>query len=1161
MQGVNDEKKAVDNIIAQFVDTIRNIVRDAVHEEFESFANSIDATKCKHGSIDYQDKMHAIFENLFRFFWRNGHAFNGVSVAAPEPCQSNKLNDSKLATKRRVVDSKPSSASCSPRRDGTLSALSEVNDDSWTEVDDISGASLEWFDDVTPRFDSMAAQSKVNCAVNDKEMGARNVQGNKTQGREDNCKQCDEHKSIGDDEPNGRKCNQAKSEISSEVDDVNNINKDVTVNKDDTSLPRKVLEVFAKHSNVSTDEVSAMQQDKTNSGDFSVSIQADMARDANENKDAIKHRTLLDSMHGFHVTAPKANQNKIDRHSSIYRRRSKIPRPIASCKGCKIFCLSNGGLDNQERKAPKRCRCYSADSSAVSTKRHQPSKRELQRSASFGPEKTALPPRMNTSMHEKGFENSFIYWENRASMERQYLEYKEEHKEFEAKVKSENEIGESCMCKNKNTRANYVLASKHSPHIPKRLHSNRQRESLANNLSQPMIENKPDLIPGVDCKIKANCPFKGASRAKYYQSGLATVSHKASKIPSDLIESSLDKIDNEIAWIEANAEQLGVDEVKRRHIQLDKALMVFEPNIKSIIANTEVLISGKYHEAEEIQIRVKNIASRWQLLKLRITTTIESELTVFDKKKARMSGHHIKVTVDKTVSDDPFATMVEKEPGVFVDPATLEGYQVAYQTTTTVVKVESNVEEKEFEETTEGRVKHVEHYVTESEIPVAVDPIAESQPEVPAELLAEMLAESMPEMPDYTADSRALPVSEMIMPSDVQPVEASPMFPVDESFVSESAPEAVDIDSSQSAPQFAMDASISPPLSPVKPSSPGVFDGTPSDSTSSMDEQDKSRRSGRRSRTGSRGSKGMKLPGILSCTRKQGNANSSSSEDEHDPRPKALHAQKEPKVNEVANAAINAKLQEIAMTLTWISTRRAILESSEFGYDLPTNERLLEENDQLHKEIHQFQREVDKTCNIEIREPPSEIVIKVQETQEAYAILMDMCLKKKRHLTILVHFMREATQELLWMSEKEENEVSRDWADKEIDLHQLEEYRKKWQEEFEDHEFTFKAVIQKGTDIINDKHPGSSAITAYIEVMRTQWKWLLELRKALDHHMNCLTVYLQFFHDAYKLEHWLTIRVNLLSSMFEGLEVTKETILAELITKLKGPVPPKVSKD
>ena len=38
--------------------------------------------------------------------------------------------------------------------------------------------------------------------------------------------------------------------------------------------------------------------------------------------------------------------------------------------------------------------------------------------------------------------------------------------------------------------------------------------------------------------------------------------------------------------------------------------------------------------------------------------------------------------------------------------------------------------------------------------------------------------------------------------------------------------------------------------------------------------------------------------------------------------------------------------------------------------------------------------------------------------------------------------MKEATEELLWMSQKEETEVSRDWSDNDLELEEIEEYRK-----------------------------------------------------------------------------------------------------------------------
>lgn len=37
--------------------------------------------------------------------------------------------------------------------------------------------------------------------------------------------------------------------------------------------------------------------------------------------------------------------------------------------------------------------------------------------------------------------------------------------------------------------------------------------------------------------------------------------------------------------------------------------------------------------------------------------------------------------------------------------------------------------------------------------------------------------------------------------------------------------------------------------------------------------------------------------------------------------------------------------------------------------------------------------------------------------------------------------MKEATEELLWMSQKEETEVSRDWSDNDLDLEEIEQQR------------------------------------------------------------------------------------------------------------------------
>ena len=68
----------------------------------------------------------------------------------------------------------------------------------------------------------------------------------------------------------------------------------------------------------------------------------------------------------------------------------------------------------------------------------------------------------------------------------------------------------------------------------------------------------------------------------------------------------------------------------------------------------------------------------------------------------------------------------------------------------------------------------------------------------------------------------------------------------------------------------------------------------------------------------------------------------------------------------------------------------------------------------------------------------SELVV----SGDPFCVFQDLCIKRKRNLTFLVHFMKEATEELLWMSQKEETEVSRDWSDSDLQLEEIEEYRK-----------------------------------------------------------------------------------------------------------------------
>lgn len=53
-----------------------------------------------------------------------------------------------------------------------------------------------------------------------------------------------------------------------------------------------------------------------------------------------------------------------------------------------------------------------------------------------------------------------------------------------------------------------------------------------------------------------------------------------------------------------------------------------------------------------------------------------------------------------------------------------------------------------------------------------------------------------------------------------------------------------------------------------------------------------------------------------------------------------------------------------------------------------------------------------------------------------------MSTKRVSDLDTLLDFIQSATNELIWMNEKEEIEVSRDWTAKSLNIPEVEEYQR-----------------------------------------------------------------------------------------------------------------------
>ncbi|GBM10355.1 Dystonin, partial [Araneus ventricosus] len=86
--------------------------------------------------------------------------------------------------------------------------------------------------------------------------------------------------------------------------------------------------------------------------------------------------------------------------------------------------------------------------------------------------------------------------------------------------------------------------------------------------------------------------------------------------------------------------------------------------------------------------------------------------------------------------------------------------------------------------------------------------------------------------------------------------------------------------------------------------------------------------------------------------------------------------------------------------------------------------------------------------------------------------------KRVSDLDTLLDFIQSATSELIWMNEKEEIEVSRDWSSKTLNISEIEEYQRALTIELEKREVHFNAVQDRGESLVLQKHPASKCIEA-----------------------------------------------------------------------------------
>ncbi|KAL7384244.1 hypothetical protein ABVT39_026968 [Epinephelus coioides] len=203
--------------------------------------------------------------------------------------------------------------------------------------------------------------------------------------------------------------------------------------------------------------------------------------------------------------------------------------------------------------------------------------------------------------------------------------------------------------------------------------------------------------------------------------------------------------------------------------------------------------------------------------------------------------------------------------------------------------------------------------------------------------------------------------------------------------------------------------------------------------------------------------------------------------------------------------------------LNWVDEMQVQLDRSEWGSDLPSVEMHLENHKSVHRAIEEFQMSLKDAKLSEIQMTlPLKLTYsdKLTKLEKQYERLLSCSRERQSHLESLHELVSQATQELIWLNEKEEEEVAFDWSDRNSNISKKRDYHADLMRELDEKEEVIKSVQDKAERLMLKNHPARLTIEAYKAAMQTQWSWILQLCSCVEQHLKENAVYFEFFRDA-----------------------------------------------
>uniref|UniRef100_A0A6Q2Z361 Desmoplakin b n=1 Tax=Esox lucius TaxID=8010 RepID=A0A6Q2Z361_ESOLU len=198
--------------------------------------------------------------------------------------------------------------------------------------------------------------------------------------------------------------------------------------------------------------------------------------------------------------------------------------------------------------------------------------------------------------------------------------------------------------------------------------------------------------------------------------------------------------------------------------------------------------------------------------------------------------------------------------------------------------------------------------------------------------------------------------------------------------------------------------------------------------------------------------------------------------------------------------------------MSWMHQQKRLIEMSPWGDDLATIEQHIINHNKFHNSIQRSQ-EMDRARN-ELAQNDDRGGL--NSLQQEWDSMQKMSFNRLTQLRDLQNIIDEISKAIMWVNEREEEELVFNWGDKDIDIYipKKQESYSKLMSALEVKEKDLNKLKQKVDGLLKNNHPATDKIEAYMDTLQTQWSWLLQITKCIHVHLKENAAYSQFFKEA-----------------------------------------------